>query len=1182
MNRRSCLYVLLCLLLLPFRMGGQELPALSFNEVMVANIDQYVDPCWNYGAWVELYNSTERSISIRGYWLSDDSTNLKKLRISTSQVVPANGFLNLWFDNYNKYSLTQMNMKLDADGGTLFLTNWSGVKVAEVTFPPAIARSSYARTTDGLGEWVWSPTPTPMASNEGMSFAENRLPTPEVSHESCFFSGTLNIKVDIPEGCVLKYTTDGSTPSRSNGATSSNGEFAVTNSSVYRFAFVREGYLNSRVVTRSFLTQTKSYTIPVISIAANPNDLYSDEMGIFVKGTNGRPGRGQADPCNWNMDWERPCNFEFLAPDGTPLVNQETWISRCGGWSRASTPYSFKIHAVKVFEGENSLDYPFFSAKPYLKHKMLQIRNGGNDNSCRVRDAFLQQLVATSGLDVDYQEYAPVAHYINGTYYGVINMREPNNKQHVYANYGLDDEEIDMYEIDADSGYLQMCGTRNAWLELYDNARLAALPSYYKKVEQQLDIEAFCNYMAVELYLGSTDWPKNNLKAFRPVAEGGRFRFILYDLDHSFQTNDPFVLFSSRQNYTFNTLYNESVSNITQEVEVVTIFLNLLKNTTFRKRFIDTYCLVAGSVFEPTRCAELMNRLANRVADMQVIANAYGTNASPWGTTSSVINSLNSRQQPLIEALKNYGPMNIRSVTPQVVSLSSSTSAARMTVNGIYVPTGKFNGQLFPPVALKAETPAGYRFVGWKKGDVEEITNTETLIPENAQWTYYDKGSLDGVDWTNAQYAANGWYVGMAPLGYGNIHTYATTLDYGGVSDSKRPTYYFRHKFNVAEVEDDSKFELKYAVDDGMVVYVNGREACRYNMPEGTIGYHTVSTTYAGNDPLTGTIQLEKNLFKKGENVIAVEVHNNSLTSSDIQWNMSLMMTSPNQYEEDDEYWSTEEEVQMPIEDSAIMLMACYRRLTEQESGLKPVVINEVSASNSVYINDYFKKEDWVELYNTTSEDIDLEGYFLSDDIGQPAKYRLTAENSNASTIIPAHGYKIVWCDKRAGLGQLHANFKLANEDGAAVVLTAPDDSWADTLVYCAHDGGETVGRYPDACDSIYKMSRPTIEKTNIKHMYAEHWKASGDAPSTDAIFNAREAGLALSYAGGELLVKNEELGGVHLTVCSLSGALAMEMRMQMQTGHDRVSVQPLLPGVYVANIVDEHGHRCTIKFRKQ
>lgn len=100
--------------------------------------------------------------------------------------------------------------------------------------------------------------------------------------------------------------------------------------------------------------------------------------------------------------------------------------------------------------------------------------------------------------------------------------------------------------------------------------------------------------------------------------------------------------------------------------------------------------------------------------------------------------------------------------------------------------------------------------------------------------------------------------------------------------------------------------------------------------------------------------------------------------------------------------------------------------------------------------------------------------------------------------------------------------------------------------------------------------------------MYAEHWKASGDAPSTDGIFNAREAGLALSYAGGELLVKNEELGGVHLTVCSLSGALAMEMRMQMQTGHDRVSVQPLLPGVYVANIVDEHGHRCTIKFRKQ
>ena len=1182
MNRCNFIFAFLCLLVLPFRTAGQEASSLSFNEVMVANMDQYIDPCWNYGAWVEIYNSSDANKSLRGYWLSDDTTNLKKLRISTNQVVPAKGFLNLWFDNYSKYSLSQINMKLDADGALLILSNSAGVKVASVTYPPAIARSSYARMSDGDGEWAWSPTPTPNASNVGMSFSEERLPTPEVSHESCFFNGSLTIKVTIPEGCELRYTTDGSTPSRTHGQTSKNGIFTITASSVYRFSFIRDGYLNSKVVTRSFLTRTKAYTIPVISIAADPEDLYSDQLGIFVKGTNGRAGRGQSEPCNWNMDWERACNFEFLSPDGTPLLNQETWISRCGGWTRAYIPYSFKIHAVKVFEGKNTLAYPFFSAKPYLKHKMLQIRNGGNDNSCRVKDAFLHQLVATSGLDVDYQEYSPVAHYINGVYCGVINMREPNNKQHVYANYGLDDEEIDMYEIDADSGYLQMCGTNRSWKELYNISRLSALSTYYNKVMQQLDIDAFCNYMAVQLYLGNSDWPKNNLKAFRPKAEGGRFRFILYDLDHSFYTGDPFVLFSTRQNYTFNTLYNEPVSNITQEVEVVSIFLNLLKNLTFRKRFIDTFCLVAGSVFEPERCAEVLNRLADRVADMQVIANSYGTNTSPWGTTNSMISSLHSRPQVMIDALKNYGILNVRDVTPQSISLSSSVPTARITVNDIYIPTGKFNGKLFPPVVLKAEAPAGYRFVGWKKGDNVDGDIIESLVPENAEWKYYDKGSLDGANWTGTNYTEENWDSGSAPLGYGNIHSYATTLDYGGNANAKRLTYYFRHKFNVGDIADDVRFELNYAVDDGMVVYVNGTEAYRYNMPEGSITYSTVSTTYAGNDPLVGKIQLDKSLFRKGRNVIAVEVHNNSQTSSDIHWNMSLLMSSPKQYEEDEEFWSTEPQVEMSCEDDAYAMKACYRKLTEQEGTLLPVVINEVSASNSVYVNDYHKKADWVELYNTTSEDIDLDGYYLSDDMQQPRKWRLSASNEDVSTVIPAHGYRIVWCDKQIGLNQLHANFKLANEDGAAVVLTAPDASWADTLVYCAHDGGETVGRYPDASDSLYRMSRPTIEKTNIKHMYATRWDASDDNNSTDGIFNAHEAGLGLTYADGELLVKSEDPGWVCLTVCSLSGTIAMQTRIQMQEWHERVSVRPLQQGVYVATLVDAQGNRCTIKFSNQ
>ena len=79
---------------------------------------------------------------------------------------------------------------------------------------------------------------------------------------------------------------------------------------------------------------------------------------------------------------------------------------------------------------------------------------------------------------------------------------------------------------------------------------------------------------------------------------------------------------------------------------------------------------------------------------------------------------------------------------------------------------------------------------------------------------------------------------------------------------------------------------------------------------------------------------------------------------------------------------------------------------------MTPVRINEVSADDGVYVNDYFKRNDWVELYNTTDQPIDVEGMFLTDNPDKPKKYQISKGVSQASTVIPAHGYLIIWCDK--------------------------------------------------------------------------------------------------------------------------------------------------------------------------
>ena len=147
---------------------------LIINEIQVANIDGFIDPSFNYGGWIELYNPTDATISLSGLYISEDSLNLKMFRLPSGiGTISAHSFKNLWFDHYdtgNKYSSQanrQVNFKLNYEGGTIYISDTRGELLTSQDFPPAIQRCSYARTTDGGDEWRWCSTPTPAASNAG-------------------------------------------------------------------------------------------------------------------------------------------------------------------------------------------------------------------------------------------------------------------------------------------------------------------------------------------------------------------------------------------------------------------------------------------------------------------------------------------------------------------------------------------------------------------------------------------------------------------------------------------------------------------------------------------------------------------------------------------------------------------------------------------------------------------------------------------------------------------------------------------------------------------------------------------------------------------------------------------------------------------------------------------------------
>ena len=1140
--------------------------SLVINEVMASNVDEFISPANNFDGWVELYNPSDMAVQLDGIYMSDDPGNLLKWHTPADMgTIPAHGYYVVWFDS-NGLRRQNAQFKLDVDGGTLYISNSQGKLIAQQDYPASLQRVSYARTTDGGALWALTQSPTPGASNANTTYADLQLAPPVVDLPSQLFTGRLSLNVEIPAGCTLRYTTDGTLPTLTNGATSSTGQFSISQSCFYRFRLFAEGYLASPVTTRSFIYRDRDYMLPVVSVVSDPDFLYDDKIGVYVRGTNGRPGNGQTSPCNWNMDWERPVNFSYITADGEMVLNQDVNLEMCGGWSRAWTPHSFKLKGDKELGGSKKLEYPFFSAKPYINNRTLQIRNGGNDTRCRFLDPAVQTIVQTSGIDIDCQSYQPVHEFVNGQYIGVMNMREPNNKHYVYANYGWDDDEIDQFEISPDSFYVQKCGTNEAYQQLLRLTANAADDDVYAEICQLLDIDEYINYHAAEFYLGSSDWTRNNVKAFR-LHDGGKFRFVLFDTDGSFAYSDNMFNYymGMEYNYQFNALL-PSGRVIVCDNTLVRIFRQLLQNASFRRRFIDTYCMMGGSVFEQNRCSLIIDSLS------AIAAPAMALNGeSPYNTANQLKNNFNNRNANMIRGLRNYSGFRLSSTTAQNVSLSSDTPGARIQVNGVDVSTGTFSGFLFQPATLHAVAPAGSVFLGWRSG----AANLTSVFAKGSSWTYYDKGSLDGKSWTANSYGTSSWLTGKAPLGYG-MNGVATTVGYGGNSNNKYPTCYFRRAFQLqAAPASNAVFQLNYACDDGFVVYVNGTEAARYNMPNGNISFNTYSSTWAATEPFEGTIQLKGSLFRKGSNIICVEVHNTSATSSDLYWDAELLgelNTAPASY------YSTE--AQIPLPDGNVSLTACYRPMTDaerREAGLNDVRINEISAANSVYVNEYGKKNDWVELYNTTDRAIDLQGYYLTDNPAKPTKYQISAEGTGCNTVLPPHGRMLIWCDGLQTTPQaLHASFKLSAE-GGSVMLSTPSQDRSDILRYEGHGGNHTYGRYPDGANDVYAMSVPTIAKPNLLSSYDSLADQSTLSIGTHLVSIAN--GLKLSYAQPRLLLKSERSGNCRLDIYTTGGQLLQSTSLSIHAQRAQFDVSHLPSGFYIARATDDEGNRVSCKF---
>lgn len=174
----------------------------------------------------------------------------------------------------------------------------------------------------------------------------------------------------------------------------------------------------------------------------------------------------------------------------------------------------------------------------------------------------------------------------------------------------------------------------------------------------------------------------------------------------------------------------------------------------------------------------------------------------------------------------------------------------------------------------------------------------QTIIPFFAKWKVLDNGSNQDTAWRYPAFNDAAWAQRYAQLGYGDGDE-TSIVSYGPNPTSKYITTYFRKQFELNDPSEFSWFTMNLRRDDGAVVYVNGIEVFRNNLPvpPSIIEYNTLAVAASDDGNIVQTQFLYSSMFSSGTNVIAVEIHQSDATSADITFDLELIghiESSPN------------------------------------------------------------------------------------------------------------------------------------------------------------------------------------------------------------------------------------------------------------------------------------------------
>lgn len=1095
---------------------------IVINEFVASNRLSQPDGDGNYSDWIELYNQSDEAIDLGGWFLTDDAENLQKWAFPANTILSADDYLVVFasdqsVDGYvDPAGYLHTNFALDKDGEYLALVAPNGQVVHEYgpSYPPQETDISYGLWYD-LYRYFGTPTPGAANSDAFLGFTDK----PNYSIDRGFYDQpfALEITSDTP-GAFIHYTLDGSEPTEQHGFLyDPNTPLQISTTSVVRSAALKPGYRPGHTKTATFIFPDDVAQQPA-NPAGWPSDWgYNSEVDNYDGSGNGIvPSDYEMDPRVVNntlpgysvrealLDipsfsfciamepdefisdasglWANPgiyteykCSIEYIPVDGSDDFQEDCKIENHGGSSRR--PWRMQKHNLRLtFTGEYGaakLNYPLFPDSPVETFNQLLLRASFTDSwglvswdagryrpndSQYTRDVWMKESLRDMGQPSSYGSYVNL--YVNGLYFGVFNLTESVDEAFCAEHLGGERED---WVVGKD-----FSGVPAGWNTIM-NTNVSNLAGYTQALNY-IDVDNFADYMLLHFYADAEDWPHHNgIAVANAISGDGKLRFFVWDqeivLDYHGRA-------ASRIDST------SGVGGLFQKMRTSEEFRLLFADRVYKNCFNDGALSVANSQGRYLKIANMIDKAivaeSARWGDTQM--------STPYGSTIPIPGNP-SDPDNIYYPMPPHGP-------DYYFTREDSWVLERDCVINNYIPDIHDTNNSYALINLLRSKnlypgidPPQFYIDGAEQHGGHVNTNAAlTMTNPNSSGTIYY--TLDGTD---------------PRLPGGVVNTASATAYSGAVSLSRSTVVKARVKdgttwsalaeatYAVGPVAENLRIsELMYHPADPNTEFIEllniGDEPINPNMVKFTKGVnytfgdvilqpgqYTVIiedqtaflNRYGGGLSITG--QYTGKLDNAGERIKLKDAAGMEIQdfTYDDDWHeltdgygFSLTMVNPASTDPND--WDRKSGWRSSLTEGGTPAAAAQTTLAPGS-----IVINELLAHS------HNENSDWIELHNTIGQNINIGGWFLSDDDSDPnsiRKYEIPSD-----TVIAAGGYHVFVQDTSFGSLSQPAEKRFALSKGGETVYLYSGQNGQLTGFYQteenfdASETGITFGRYEKA-----------------------------------------------------------------------------------------------------------------------